>query len=87
MNAKQHRTAVILIGALLTAFLASLLLAPLVSVRGCAASEDSLDPLCKDFSPQSVFGFDTNIWVWAASLIAIAVAAGWLIWRSDRPGR
>lgn len=77
-----ERTAVILVTAFVAAVVASLLLAPMIEVQGCAASTDSRDPSCQDYPPQTLWGYEANVWIWIAALLAISVIAFWLIRRA-----
>ncbi|MHC2998803.1 hypothetical protein [Microbacterium sp. HJ5] len=82
----RWRVALLLVGALFAAILASLLLAPAMVSRECFSVDVPGDgEYCGDVATDTLLGYEGNTSLWIASLVLIVVGTGILITALRRP--
>ena len=81
---RAERTAVVLVGAVIAALLATLLLAPMISGGYCNDSSEPGASVCGSFGPQTLAGWPITVWPWVVALVVIAAVAITLVIRAVR---
>lgn len=81
---RAERPAAIIVGAVIAAIIATLLLAPMITGGYCNDSSDPAKSVCGTIGPQTLAGWPISVWPWAAALVVIATVAIALVLRAAR---